>query len=288
MKSILITGSNGFIGKNLIKLLKSKYKIFSLDRKNGDLKTKKKFPKVDIVIHLAAFNSTKDFYKKPFNVIEDNLIPTLNLLKFYKKQKKKPLFIYTGTPEITVGATDYFNYKIPTDEKVPMVISDIKNPRWSYAGSKGVGEQAVIFSGLKYIIIRPHNIYGPNQKNHFVPEFIQRCKKNKIILYGWKNTRSWLYIADCCYAIYKLINCKKAVNQIVNVGSNDEIKVIDIAKIILRELGIKKRILKRNAPSGSAKRRVPDIKKLKKLINWYPKTSIKKGIAETISAMKLR
>ena len=98
MKSILITGSNGFIGKNLIKLLRGKYKIFSLDRKNGDLKIKKKFPKVDIVIHLAAFNSTKDFYKKPFNVIEDNLIPTLNLLKFYKKQKKKTTFcLYWNT-----------------------------------------------------------------------------------------------------------------------------------------------------------------------------------------------
>ena len=127
MKSILITGSNGFIGKNLIKLLKSKYKIFSLDRKNGDLKTKKKFPKVDIVIHLAAFNSTKDFYRKPLKVIEDNIFPTYNLINFYKKQKKKPIFIFTGTPEIATGAVDLFNYPIPTDENVPSVISDIYN-----------------------------------------------------------------------------------------------------------------------------------------------------------------
>ena len=75
-----------------------------------------------------------------------------------------------------------------------MVIDDIQNPRWSYATSKGLGEQAIVSSGLKYIIIRPHNIYGPNQKNHFVPEFINRCKKGKIILNGWKNTRSWLII----------------------------------------------------------------------------------------------
>ena len=47
-----------------------------------------------------------------------------------------------------------------------MVIDDIQNPRWSYATSKGLGEQAIVSSGLKYIIIRPHNIYGPNQKNH--------------------------------------------------------------------------------------------------------------------------
>ena len=80
-----------------------------MDKNNCDLKIKKKFPIVDVVIHLAAFNSTKDFYNKPLEVIEDNLLPTLNLLNFYRKQKRKPLFIYTGTPEITVGATDKFN-----------------------------------------------------------------------------------------------------------------------------------------------------------------------------------
>ena len=282
MKSILITGAKGFIGKNLIKEFNNKYKIYGLDRNNGDLKLKKKFPIVDIVIHLAAFNSTKDFYARPLQVIEDNLIPTLNLLNFYKKQKTKPLFIYTGTPEIAAGATDSFNYKIPTDEKVPMIIEDIQNPRWSYASSKGLGEQAIVSSGLKYIIIRPHNIYGPNQINHFFPEFIERCRKGKIVLNGWKNTRSWLYIDDCCDAIHKLMKCKKAINQIVNIGSNDERKVIDVAKMILKELGIKKNIIKNKAPKGSAKRRMPNITKLKKLTNWTPSTKLEDGIKKII------
>ncbi len=287
MKSILITGSRGFIGKNLIKRIKSKYKIYEYDRNKIDLKYKKKYPIVDIVIHLAAYNSTKDFYKKPLEVIKDNLIPTLNLLDFYKSIKKKPLFVYTGTPEITTGATDLFKYKIPTDENVPMVIPDLKNPRWSYATSKGLGEQAVIASNLKYIIIRPHNIYGPNQKNHFVPEFVQKCKKNKITLEGWKNTRSWLFIDDCCYAIEKILETKKAVNEIINIGSNDEKKVIDVAKVILKELKINKKIIKRPAPTGSAIRRKPDISKLKKLINWYPKTTLEDGIKITLKNIKL-
>ena len=286
MKSILITGSRGFIGRNLIKELYKKYKIYELDKNNCNLRSKKKFPIVDVVIHLAAFNSTKDFYKNPLQVIQDNFLPTINLLNFYKKQKKKPLFIYTGTPEIGVGATDIYGYKIPTDEKVPMVIKDIDNPRWSYATSKGLGEQAIIYSGLKYIIIRPHNIYGPYQKNHFIPEFIRRCKRGKVVLTGWKNTRSWLYIDDCCKAIHKLMNCKRAINQIVNIGSNDEKKVIDVAKIILKQLGITKPIIKHKAPAGSAKRRVPDIKKLKKLINWVPSTKLEVGIKKTISFIR--
>ena len=167
-----------------------------------------------------------------------------------------------------------------------MVIDDLKNPRWSYASSKGIGEQIVILSGLKYIVIRPHNIYGPGQKNHFIPEFIQRCKKKKVILYGWKNTRSWLYIDDCCYAIYKLMECKKALNQIINVGNENEIKVLDVAKIILKELKIKKKIIKKNAPQGSAKRRMADISKLKKLINWRPTTTLEIGIKKTLQYYK--
>ena len=65
MKKILITGSDGLIGRNLIKQINKKYKIYELDRKNCDLKYKKKFPTVDFVIHLAAFNSTVDFYNNP-------------------------------------------------------------------------------------------------------------------------------------------------------------------------------------------------------------------------------
>ena len=99
MKSVLITGSSGFIGKNLIKEFNGKYKLYCFDRKNCDLKLKKKFPIVDFVVHLAAFNSTKDFYKKPLEVIEDNLIPTLNLLNFYKNQSKKPILFILVHPK---------------------------------------------------------------------------------------------------------------------------------------------------------------------------------------------
>ena len=64
MKKILITGSEGFLGKNFILATNQKFKYLKYDKKlNGDLAKKKKFPKVDYVLHLAAFNSTKDFYR---------------------------------------------------------------------------------------------------------------------------------------------------------------------------------------------------------------------------------
>ena len=99
MKRILITGSSGLIGNHLVKSLaqNKKYKIFAVDKKkfnfrnfqniyeiNIDLKNQKlKFPKnIDTVIHLAAYNGTKFFYEKPLDVINDNILTTLNLINY--------------------------------------------------------------------------------------------------------------------------------------------------------------------------------------------------------------
>ena len=281
---ILVTGANGFIGSHLIDgLAKSnQYEIISWDREQGDLKQSQNFPEVDVVIHLAAYNSTKEFYTKGFEVIKDNILTTMNLLEHYMKQENKPLFMYTGTPESYAGATDFFNYKLPTDEACPLVVPDVKNIRWSYANSKALGEQAVIASGLPYQIIVPNNIYGPRQKNHFVDEFIARAKTGDIALYGWENTRSWLYVEDFTEAVEGLINSKSAVNEKINIGSNDEVAVIDLAEIIIKNMGIDQPIEKHDAPEGSVARRMPDITKIKSLTQWEPTTSLEEGLKTTV------
>ena len=281
---ILITGANGFIGSHLKdRLEKSKqYEIIPWDRQHGDLKQPQNFPEVDVVIHLAAYNSTKEFYTKGFEVIKDNILTTMNLLEHYMKQENKPLFMYTGTPESYAGATDFFNYKLPTDEACPLVVPDVKNIRWSYANSKALGEQAVIASGLPYQIIVPNNIYGPRQKNHFVDEFIARAKTGDIALYGWENTRSWLYVEDFTEAVEGLINSKSAVNEKINIGSNDEVEVLKLAEVIIQHMGIDKPIEKHDAPEGSVARRMPDITKIKSLTQWEPTTSLEEGLKTTV------
>jgi nucleoside-diphosphate-sugar epimerase len=283
---ILVTGAKGFIGSHICERLnKNPYYVIPWDRDNGDLKAVTKFPLVDCVIHLAAMVTTSDYYTKAFDVLQNNIIPTLNLLNFYRQQEHKPLFIYTGTPESYAGATDLYNYKIPTDENAPFVISDPKNLRWSYAGSKGLGEQAVIASGLDYIIVRPHNTYGPGQVGHFVSEFVERAKNKDYTVHGSDNTRSWLYIDDFCDAFIKLMNCKNAINETVNIGSADEYPVIDLAKIILQKMNIDEQPIPLKGPKGSVSRRQADISKLKRLTGWEQKISLEKGLELTVESL---
>ncbi len=284
-KKILITGSEGFIGKELSKKLSREgNEVICVDVHNGyDLKDKNvvnKLPEVDIVIHLAAYNGTKWFYKKPYDVCLDNLLPTIFLLERYKDSVE--LFIFTGTCESYAGALNISNDFLPTDENVPLVVEDIKNPRWSYGGSKISNEINVIAAheqfDMNYQILRLHNIYGPTQKDHFFPEFIERAKKNDFTLFGHENSRCFLYIDDAIEYMYDLTFNKDAVNSIINIGSNAEISIYDAAKLILKKMGINDSLICKDAPKGSISRRVPCLKKLEEFCGKRKITTLEKGI----------
>lgn len=296
MKKILVTGAAGFIGEALVKRLSvnKKIKIYAIDKKKmsfkknnikffkKDLRFVKKFPRVDIVIHLAAFNGTKHFYNKPLEVIEHNFIPTMNLINFYK-QNPCALFVYSGTSEIYAGNKFKSTKKLNLKENDKIIFDDIQNPRWSYATSKFMSEVAVINSKLKYIILRYFNVYGPNQIDHFIPEFISRLKINRYELYGYKNKRSFIFIDDAINATIKLINNQKSKNQIFNVGSEKEISILNCAKQILKIIKINKKIKLYDSPLGSPKRRKPNISKTKKLIGEFNKISLKEGLKKILN-----
>ena len=297
-KNILVTGSSGFIGTHVANYLHTHgYTVIGIDRNlpteptnfqfiHHDLTTScNNLPDVDIVIHLAAFNGTKYFYSQPLDVIKQNIVPTINLLEHYQGKIKR--FIYAGSPESTAGATDFFNYPIPTDEKCPLVVIDPTNLRWSYAGSKSLSEQATIASGIPYTIIRYNNIFGPGQVDHFISEFYNRIQQGIYELYGWKNTRTFMYISDAVEATAKLINEPLAENQIVNVGGTQEVSIIEVAKFMLDSLGIvDQHIVCKDAAVGSASRRCPDVSKLKALINFEAKVSWQEGMIQTLRELK--
>ena len=295
-----ITGTSGFIGKHLVKkLLKIKSNIiFSADKQIldykhkrlihevCDLKTKKDFPDVDIVVHLAAYNGTKYFYKKPLDVVKDNILPTINLVDHYSKKKLK-WFIYAGSPESIAGATDFFHLPLPSKESYPFVFHGVKNKRWSYGSSKSLSEQYVMFSELNYKILRYHNVYGPGQNDHFIPDFIENVRRGKPKLYGYKNTRSFMYIEDAIDATMKVIQSNKITKEIINIGVNFEISILTVAKIICKLMKVSyKKIVLKDHPIGSVKRRCPDVTKLDNIIKFTPRYSLQKGLKKTINAFE--
>lgn len=290
MKTILVTGSRGFIGSHLCHVLDQLgYDVLEVDKKNGPDLTKgcKNFPDVDIVVHLAAFNGTKYFYQQPYDVIRDNVMSTQYLLDRYAGKVER--FIFSGSCESYASTVDKFNWTVPTDETVPLSVSDVENPRWSYGGSKIVNELQVQAAhhqfGQDYTTIRYHNIYGPGQTDHFIQEFYQRAKQGDLTLNGWQNTRSFMFITDAIHATVGIIQNDICNNQIINVGVNDERTIKDVAELILKQANISGDLILQDAPEGSVNRRQADISKLQRLINFKPKVSLEQGIKVTLESL---
>ena len=290
---ILVTGSSGFIGQHLVPALESQgHVVVRADRTDGcDLTVKANvdsLPDVDIVVHLAAHNGTKHFYNRPLDVVRDSVLPTQYLLDRYAGQVNR--FVFTGTCESYAGAVDLFDYPVPTDEQVPLVIGDVTNPRWSYGGSKIVNEIQCVAAhaqlGQEYAIIRYHNVYGPGQVDHFIPEFYERALTGNLTLHGWENTRSFMYISDAIEATCRVIFEQPFANQIVNIGVDDEISIRDLAIQILYEAGISGDVVCMPAPKGSVKRRCGTIDKFHSLTDFEAKVMLSEGIRLTLESLK--
>lgn len=289
MKTILVTGGKGFIGSHLSRYLDDQgHHVILADRSLGFDLTQREdtdlLPDVDIVVHLAAFNGTKHFYERPLDVIRDNVLATQNLLDRYAGQVER--FVFSGTCESYAGTIDRFDWPVPTDETVPLVVDDVTNPRWSYGGSKIVNELQVTAAkqqlGQDYTIIRYHNIYGPGQRDHFIPEFYARAKSGDLTLKGWSNTRSFMYISDAVEITSNIIFSSSCRNQILNVGIEEERSIKEVAEIILEQAGIQGDLVLEDAPKGSVSRRCPDLTKLKRLVEYSPRVSLRDGIRRTL------
>jgi len=305
-EQILITGGLGFIGSHIAKMLldqKKKVTVFdNLSRGNilnlkknknlkiiiGDIRKlhdlKKSFKKIQTVIHCAAINGTKNFYKKPIDVLEVGTLGIINLLKLCKQYNVKKFFLASSSEVY------HLPQKIPTDENTRLTIPDVFNPRFSYGGSKIMSEQLSIYYGKKFfnktIIFRPHNVYGANMgRDHVIPELISKLRKNKnkIKIQGTGNeTRSFIYIDDFISAFNLVFKKGKNLN-IYNIGTQERVKITDLAKYILKNMNIMPTI--QNAPlaKGGTLHRCPNIKKLRKL-GFKPKYTLDDGIKKMLES----
>ncbi len=307
-KNILVTGGSGFIGSNITKyLVKEKYNAIVFDNNSrgksrrlkdvknkikfikGDIRDKKKLlsikGKVDTVIHLAYVNGTKFFYKKPFEILDIAVNGLINILEFCKKKKVKNFFLASSS-EV------YQNpFKIPTDENEMLKIPDIHNPRYSYGGGKIISElYGKHFAKKflkKFIIFRPHNVYGKDMGNeHVIPEFINRFKKlrnrKNFLIYGTgQEIRSFIHIDDFVSGFDKIF--KKGKNQeIYNIGTNEKIRIAKLAKLIASILKKNIKFKKTKILKGSPSIRCPNINKIKKL-GFKQKIRLKDGVKKILN-----
>ena len=306
-KNILVTGGSGFIGSAITKyLVKKGKKVIVFDnnsrgraRRLKDVQGKIKFIKGDIrdsrkllqinnvetVIHLAYVNGTKFFYKKPFEILDIAVNGLLNILNFCKKKKVKNFFLASSS-EVYQNA-----FKIPTDEKEMLKIPNIHNPRYSYGGGKIISELYGIHFAKQYfkkfIIFRPHNVYGKDMGNeHVIPEFINRLrklkKKNKFLIYGTgKEVRAFTHINDFISGFDKIFT-KGKNNEIYNIGTTEKITIAKLANLTASILGKKIKFKKTKLLKGSPSVRCPNIDKIKKL-GYKQKIRLKDGITKLIN-----
>ena len=307
MKKVLVTGADGFIGSHLTEMLLQKgYKVFALSQYNSfnnwgwleDLKGKKNLtiisgdirdPQfcetitkgIDIVFHLAALIGIPFSYISVDHYVETNIKGTLNIC-FAVKKNKVPRLVHTSTSEV-YGSADY----VPIDEAHKL------KPQSPYSATK-ISADAMVMSlyysmDLPVIIARPFNCYGPRQSMRAViPTLIAQIINNrkKIKIGNLKATRDFTYVEDTCSAILKLSLNKKAVGEIVNIGSGKETSIREIGNKILKILNSKSKLKtekKRIRPKKSeVNRLLCDNKKLKRITKFEPKINLNDGLKKTI------
>ncbi len=305
-KKILITGATGFIGSHLTELcVKKGFKVFAFDRYNpqynlnclnnskykkdinfifGDIRDYDSVYKaskgMDIILHLAALIGIPYSYYSPMAYVKTNIEGTYNILEATKNLNIKQLVV-TSTSE-TYG----------TAQKVPISENHRLIGQSPYSASKISADQLAISYWTSFQlpvkIIRPFNTYGPRQSNRAViPTIINQALKNKNISLGnIKTTRDYTYVSDISEAYLEIIKTKNIFGQPINVGSNNEFKIEQIARKVIKKINPNLKIIidkKRIRPEKSEVDRLKcDNRLITKKTNWKPKIKFDEGLEKTI------
>lgn len=319
MERFLITGGCGFIGSHLCEeLIKRNKKVFVIDdlstgsiRNIQGLLNHQDFnlfvgnilnceviedlvKKVDFVFHLAAVVGVKKVIENPIESIIVNIEGTYNILKICKKYSKKVLI--ASSSEI-YGK----NMQVPFSEDADIVIGSTKRKRWSYATTKAIDEflSFAFFEeyNLPVIVVRLFNTVGPRQTERYgmvIPRFVkQALSGSDITVFGsGEQSRCFIHVKDVVDCLLDLIEKEESYGDVFNVGSNEEIKIKELA-LLVKEMTKSHSKIKfvnpeevYNSGFEDMERRIPDLTKIKKLINFKPKYTIKDIIEDVIEYFK--
>ena len=303
----LITGGAGFIGSHLSEALLDQgsqvlilddlstgsidnvahlkgrpgFEYF-IDSVNNEPLLAELIDRSDVVFHLAAAVGVKLIVEQPVHTIETNVHGTEVVLKHANKKKK--LVVIASTSEVYGKSND-----VPFREDADLVLGPTPKHRWAYACSKAIDE----FLALAYwkerklpvIVVRFFNTVGPRQTGRYgmvIPNFVRQALAGEpITVFGdGTQSRAFTHVGDVVDALLKLVAEPRAIGQVINVGTTQEITMAALAERI-RELSRSQSVIK-FVPYDEAyesgfedmPRRVPDLERINALIGYDPKQTL--------------
>lgn len=311
---VLITGGAGFIGSHLsdaylgrgdevfivddlstgsfanIEHLKDHLRFhYRIDSVHNRPVTAELIDQCDVIFHLAAAVGVKLIVESPVRTIETNVHGTEVVLSLASKKKKKVLV--ASTSEVYGLSAE-----IPFREDGNLVMGATTKGRWSYACSKAIDE----FLALAYwrekklptVIVRLFNTVGPRQTGQYgmvIPTFVKQALTGRpITVYGsGEQSRCFCYVGDVVGALMKLMDDDSAVGEVFNIGSDQEITIVELARKVKELTKSKSEIT--FVPYDEAyeegfedmPRRIPDITKVNQRIGFQPERSLD-GILESV------
>jgi UDP-glucose 4-epimerase len=311
---VLITGGAGFIGshlsdallergdevyciddlstgsiENIAHLKKHARYHYTIESVDNRAVTAELIDACDVVFHLAAAVGVKLIVESPVRTIETNVHCTEVVLAQANKKKKKVLV--ASTSEVYGLSND-----VPFKEDGNLVMGATTKGRWSYACSKAIDE----FLALAYwrekklptVVVRLFNTVGPRQTAQYgmvIPTFVKQALAGRpITVYGdGEQTRCFGYVGDVVGALVKLMDKDEAVGQVFNIGSNEEVSIMELARRVKKITGSSSEIVL--VPYDEAyeegfedmPRRVPDITKIGNLVGFRPEMKLD-GIIEKV------
>ena len=306
-KNVLVTGAGGFIGSSLVQSLVehgAMVRAFvrynsrgdtgllqllnpdiydAIDIISGDLRDSNAIESaaknVDIIIHLGALISIPYSYVHPVEVVESNVLGTLNVLQACRTQGCR--LVHTSTSEVYGTAL-----RTPIDEGHPL------QGQSPYSASK-IGADKLVESYVRSfdvhaVTIRPFNTYGPGQSARAViPTIITQALTQDVIHLGNLHAkRDFTYLSDTVDGFLKAAQLEKFNGEVINLGSGAEISIGELADLIIELIGrpvsIKLEQERLRPDKSEVMRLISDNRKARQFLSWQPKVDIREGLSLTI------
>jgi len=242
---------------------------------------------VDYVLHFASAASPVDYLAHPIRTLKAGALGTWITLGLARAKSARFVLASTseiyGDPAVTPQPETYWGHVNPT------------GPRGCYDEAKRFAEAMTMayhrHHGVNTGIVRIFNAFGPRNRpddGRVVPTLItQAIRGEPLTIHGdGTQTRSFCYVSDLVDGIVRLM--RSEVHDPVNVGNPEEIRVIDLARLVLEITGSRSSIAHRPRPEDDPTRRCPDIARARTLLGWEPRIPLREGLQLTLDWLAAR